>query len=808
MRCRPLRWLWGLIPMIGWAAVVVLGEHKSVEADLGVRAKAALEGSGLAWAAADFQGRDAVLSGKAAEDNEPLKAADVLSGVWGVRVVENRAGLIEAADAYVWGAIVRENRVRLSGFVPNDETRRMIYGVAQAVFPNREIQDQTKLARGAPPRDAWLGGVSFGLKQLAQLKRGSFELDKTAITIEGEALDSKAYAALKSALASGLPAGVTVKDDRVRPPTVSPFAWSLAWDGRQVAVAGYAPGEKVRDVIAAEVRKAFPRATLTDRTEVASGEPRDFEKIIAALMPAVASLAEASVDIKDQQVTIAGLAATDVAAEAVREALKAALSGTGVRLAEQLKYRETVPKPVSPFVTTAEVDATAVTLTGYVPGETQRTQFVDAIRARFPSLRIDDRMALAAGAPDGWFACLDSGLQALVRLRTGSIQMTDRQLVLAGQTTDEDMHAALPAELKAGANRACETEFKVALNVLPEPNFAWRAVRTANELVLEGDVPGADAKAELVKLAASLFPGLPVIDRMAAQPVTAPKWTRTAEAALKALARLRTGEALIAEQTLTVAGEAGDTARATAVKDILARGLPRGYAGREMVALRSDAMIWAEQEAKKKAEDDARRKAEDEARRKAEDELRRKTDEAAARKKAEDDARAKAAEEARKAEDARKAEEARKKAEAEEARRKADAEALARATPQQKAAADRCTTLLASAARTGRITFGFDSAALEPQSSATLDKLVEIAKTCPDARIDISGHTDAVGSAEHNEQLSQQRAEAVVEYLAAKGVDRGRLTATGYGSTRPLVPNTTAANRAQNRRIEFTAKPR
>jgi OOP family OmpA-OmpF porin len=443
-----------------------------------------------------------------------------------------------------------------------------------------------------------------------------------------------------------------------------------------------------------------------------------------------------------------------------------------------------------------------------VPGETQRTQFVDAIRARFPSLRIDDRMALAAGAPDGWFACLDSGLQALVRLRTGSIQMTDRQLVLAGQTTDEDMHAALPAELKAGANRACETEFKVALNVLPEPNFAWRAVRTANELVLEGDVPGADAKAELVKLAASLFPGLPVIDRMVAQPVTAPKWTRTAEAALKALARLRTGEALIAEQTLTVAGEAGDTARATAVKDILARGLPRGYAGREMVALRSDAMIWAEQEAKKKAEDDARRKAEDEARRKAEDELRRKADEAAARKKAEDDARAKAAEEARKAEDARKAEEARKKAEAEEARRRADAEALARATPQQKAAADRCTTLLASAARTGRITFGFDSAALEPQSSATLDKLVEIAKTCPDARIDISGHTDAVGSAEHNEQLSQQRAEAVVEYLAAKGVDRGRLTATGYGSTRPLVPNTTAANRAQNRRIEFTAKPR
>ncbi len=751
MRIRPLRWLWGLVPILAWTAITVMGEHRSIEADLTERSVAVLKEAGLGWAEPSFAGRDGVVTGKAAEDTDPVRAAQTLQRLWGVRIVENRADLIETADAYVWGANLRDSRVKLSGFIPNEEIRRTIYGVAQAMFPGREIQDQTKLARGAPPRDAWLGGVTFALKQLSHLKRGSVDLDRTALVIEGDAADAKSYAALKAALTGGLPTGVTVKEDRVRPAPASPYTWSLAWDGKQLSVAGHSPGEKPRDELAASVRKAFPKATLSDRTEIASGEPRDFLKVLTGLLPAVAAMDEASVEIRDTQITLTGLSATDVAAESVRERLKAVVTGTTFRLADQIKFREQVPKPVSPFVTAITVDGGRAVVTGYAPGETHRTQLLDALRTRLPDLKIEDKLETAAGAPDGWLACLDAGVALLGKVKPGTLRLTDRTLALTGATDDEELHAALPAQIKASANRACDTESQVALNTPPEPNLAWRAVRSAADLRLDGHVPSTEVKAELAKAAATLFPGVAIVDRTTVQAADARKWPKVADAGLKALARLRIGEASIAEQTLTVSGEAADASRAAAVKDILSRTLPRGYAGRETVALRSDAMIWAEQEAKRKADEEAKRKAGDDAKRSA---------------------------------------------------------TVAPVAPAKQAEADRCTVLLGTAARAGRIAFEFASAEIQTDSHPTLNQLVEIAKTCPDARIEISGHTDATGAVDLNEALSQKQAEAVVDYLVAAGVTRTRLTATGYGATRPLVPNTSAENRAQNRRIEFEATPR
>jgi OOP family OmpA-OmpF porin len=73
----------------------------------------------------------------------------------------------------------------------------------------------------------------------------------------------------------------------------------------------------------------------------------------------------------------------------------------------------------------------------------------------------------------------------------------------------------------------------------------------------------------------------------------------------------------------------------------------------------------------------------------------------------------------------------------------------------------------------------------------------------PDIRIEIAGHTDNTGSAATNQRLSQSRAEAVQIYLASKGVAPNRMVAKGYGPTVPIAPNTSAAGRAQNRRVEL-----
>jgi outer membrane protein OmpA-like peptidoglycan-associated protein len=103
------------------------------------------------------------------------------------------------------------------------------------------------------------------------------------------------------------------------------------------------------------------------------------------------------------------------------------------------------------------------------------------------------------------------------------------------------------------------------------------------------------------------------------------------------------------------------------------------------------------------------------------------------------------------------------------------------------------------------IQFETGKATIKSSSNAILNKIVAIMNENPDFNLDIAGHTDNVGKADFNLDLSQRRAEAVKAYLVKKGVVNTRMTAEGYGDTRPVSTNATAAGRAENRRVEFTA---
>ena len=107
--------------------------------------------------------------------------------------------------------------------------------------------------------------------------------------------------------------------------------------------------------------------------------------------------------------------------------------------------------------------------------------------------------------------------------------------------------------------------------------------------------------------------------------------------------------------------------------------------------------------------------------------------------------------------------------------------------------------------RTGNIYFAPGSARLDNKSKPLLDNLYDIVNRCPDLNIEISGHTDSDGSSASNQRLSERRAGSVSAYLHDKGIPKSRMKVVGYGETRPLVPNTSRANKARNRRIEFSA---
>ena len=112
-------------------------------------------------------------------------------------------------------------------------------------------------------------------------------------------------------------------------------------------------------------------------------------------------------------------------------------------------------------------------------------------------------------------------------------------------------------------------------------------------------------------------------------------------------------------------------------------------------------------------------------------------------------------------------------------------------------------------AENGRVTtqgiyFATASATLQPESKPTLDEIAAMLKDHADLKLAIEGHTDNVGQAAANQTLSEQRAQAVRDYLVNKaGIDTARLQAHGLGSTKPVAPNDTPEGRQTNRRVEL-----
>jgi OOP family OmpA-OmpF porin len=117
-----------------------------------------------------------------------------------------------------------------------------------------------------------------------------------------------------------------------------------------------------------------------------------------------------------------------------------------------------------------------------------------------------------------------------------------------------------------------------------------------------------------------------------------------------------------------------------------------------------------------------------------------------------------------------------------------------------------CQTELTATLSKGKIQFETDSANLTKDALPVLANIVAVAKRCSSGAIEVAGYTDSTGAAPHNIILSKARAQTVVDYLVKNGINAARISAVGYGETRPIAANDNEAGKAQNRRIEFTVK--
>ena len=638
MKCNPLRWLWGLVALLPLAILAVLSSRSAIEADLKARVEDNLKRANLGWAEVVMDGRNALIQGKAQEDGDPDKALKIANDIWGVRETTNSATLIDKVEKYEWTALRRDNKIRINGFVPSEKTRLDVLGMVKGTFPGQQVEDHMKLARGAPPLDIWLGGVSFGLKQLAQLKSGQVDLAQTNLTVTGEANDVAGYRGVRTALASSLPKGVKLAKEAIRPPLVKPYSWAAKSAGNSILLSGYVPNDQVREQIVSAAKRASPKAQIVDEMQPADGAPDGFAQAITAVLGHFADIDEARADLRDGAVTISGITESAARSDGIRGALKKAIPAS-FKMADQIRHREPQIRTISPYQTAVQIDGGTVLLTGHVPSEEARQSLLGMARQHFKGRTVQDRTEIGAGQIAGWQRCLDTGMTALERLGNGRTVLLDRRLEVTAATDVEALAQGLPGDVRTTAGRDCDPDVRLTFNPRPD---------------------AGRAEAEAARL---------------------------------------------------------------------------------------------------KAEADAR-----------------------ARAKADAEARAKADE---------------------EARSKAAAAVAVTARQQQ---ASSCQDTLRTVMREGLINFKRASAEIEPASFATLNKLAEVAGTCPNVAIDVEGHTDAEGTPERNQALSDRRARSVTDYLVRAGVVSSRLNPIGYGQSRNIAANDTPENRAKNRRIEFSVK--
>ena len=241
--------------------------------------------------------------------------------------------------AYVWSASRTGSMLRLRGFVPSQEDRRTVLGMVKAHFADLEVEDRLKIAEGGPPREQWLGAVSFGLKQLSHLKQGSARLLNEGLKVDGEARSANDYAEVKKALSGPVPTGLTILNDHVRPPLADPFVFTASLGPDTLVLTGSVPSEERRKDLKELARRLFERPMLDDQLQLASGAPKRWNDAVEAALRALSRLDSGKISISGLALSIEGLAPDKGTAIAVSYQLKRDLPAL-FSSSESIKWKE------------------------------------------------------------------------------------------------------------------------------------------------------------------------------------------------------------------------------------------------------------------------------------------------------------------------------------------------------------------------------------------------------------------------------------------------------------------------------------
>lgn len=444
----------------------------------------------LANGSVALTGSSLSINGTAIDDARFASAARAISStVPGGGQLRNVRVLPPLSEAFTWSVVYDGKSIEQTGYVPSVAVRRDISDALAVALPGVPMVDSTQLASGGP--EGFSFAAVFAAYQLARFTSGTMSIEGSRLSIEGKA---KTVADYEMALAeiearrSKRAVGVEVGSVDLLPARVDPYVWRADRAGDSVVLTGYVPSVDAHDEVIGTATRLFPDMTITDHVRVADGDPKmDWIGALKYALEQLSSLSKGSVSLTGRKYDIVGEAVSTSAYSNLTEALKKTLPAS-----MELRRSAVAPGAVSPFVFAAARTPEVLSLSGYVPTDEVVQKIIAAARPKFGPDRIELRLLLAGGAPDGFVDVVDVGLQAISRLQGGRFDLVDTKLSLSGIAVSEgarsDIEATIKAALPEGFDLSPSLMVAVSGDPLsgPECQAALRAESDRDKVQFDG----------------------------------------------------------------------------------------------------------------------------------------------------------------------------------------------------------------------------------------------------------------------------------------------------------------------------------
>lgn len=713
-----------------------------------------LAAAGQTWAHTTTDGLRVILTGAAPDETSRVKVVEIARAVVSGRRIEDATTVAAVAPLppppFALELLRNETDVSLIGLVPDSGGRAVIRAALGAGGLAEHVTDMLETA-AEPAPDGWQAALGYGLSALADLPRAKVSVAPGEVKIAAVAESDAARQELETRLRRAAPAGVNLTLDIGAPrPVISPFVLDFSLeDGATRLDRCSADSDVAADAIAAAARAAGLASEPACAVGLGAPTPEWAAAMVAGI-ETVKAMGGGRFVASDIAATLTG--APTMPAEALNRAvasLRARLPDvfqlTSVAAPQMAAGDDGTAVYAPDFTATLGADG-KVSLVGPVGDAAARDAVTSYTAALFSKARVGDELVIDPSLPAGWSSRILASIEALAALKEGRADVTIDRVRLTGRSLDRDA-AHTVAELLAA---------KVGAGAVSEVTYDAAAAEAAATARPRPEICAAQVDA--------------ILD---AEQIGFEK-----------------GSAEIAPESRGVIGAIADVLRGCPGADFEigghtdSQGSPE--ANRRLSEARAQAVLAAI-----RVQDLPQVSL-------------------VARGYGADDPVADNATDVGRARNRRIEFTLVAPRSIGEALAPQETVASADAAPDPtSAAAGACAARASELAAETPIVFEPGSSTLAKESGPVIAAIADALGACPDAAIDVGGHTDSQGSEEGNLRLSQARAEAVLAALRTPGLPLPNLVAHGYGEADPIADNATADGRAQNRRIAFVpvAKP-